>query len=163
MSLIIIETKIKAPIERVFDLSRSIDLHIQSTEGTNEKVINGKTSGLINKGETVTWRAKHLGVYQNMTVHVTELDQPVLFVDEMIEGTFKSMKHVHRFHSQGGLTIMIDEFEFHSPFGIIGRFVNMIFLKRYMTRFLMKRNEELKVIAEGDRWKSLLNSEDNNN
>ena len=38
---------IKASIEIVFDLSRSIDLHILSTEQTNEKAIAGKTSGLI--------------------------------------------------------------------------------------------------------------------
>lgn len=35
MTKILIETKINAPIERVFDLARSIDLHKNSTTGTD--------------------------------------------------------------------------------------------------------------------------------
>ena len=52
-------TEINAPIEKVFDLSRSIDLHMGSTKQTGEKAIAGKTNGLIELGETVTWLAKH--------------------------------------------------------------------------------------------------------
>ena len=47
-------------LERVFDLSRSISLHKISSAHTNKEAIGGITSGLINKNETVTWRAKHL-------------------------------------------------------------------------------------------------------
>jgi hypothetical protein len=63
MPKIELHTEIDAPIERVFDLARSIDLHMLSTSHTNEKAIAGKTSGLIGLGEWVTWRAKHLGFY----------------------------------------------------------------------------------------------------
>lgn len=55
MPVIIIETLIEAPIDRIFDLARSIDLHRLSTRQTNEQAIAGKTSGLISHGETVTW------------------------------------------------------------------------------------------------------------
>lgn len=67
MPRIYLETRISAPVEIVFDLSRSIDLHKISTEHTKEEAIAGKTSGLIALGETVTWRAKHLGFTQNLT------------------------------------------------------------------------------------------------
>ncbi len=45
-------TQINAPIERCFDLARSIDLHIESTKQTGEQAIVGCTSGLIGLGET---------------------------------------------------------------------------------------------------------------
>ncbi|MCG1036514.1 hypothetical protein [Polaribacter sargassicola] len=47
MPRIEIKTEIKADINIVFDLSRSIDLHKISTKHTNEKAIAGKTNGLI--------------------------------------------------------------------------------------------------------------------
>jgi hypothetical protein len=38
-------TVIRAPVEVCFDLSRSIDLHIISTEHTGEQAISGVTTG----------------------------------------------------------------------------------------------------------------------
>jgi hypothetical protein len=55
-------TEIAAPIERCFDLSRSIDLHVKSVEWSSEQAIAGVTTGLISSGEEVTWGARHFGV-----------------------------------------------------------------------------------------------------
>jgi hypothetical protein len=69
-------TEINAPIEKCFDLARSIELHIESTKQTGERAIAGKTSGLIGLNETVTWRAKHFGTWQNLTSKITEYNYP---------------------------------------------------------------------------------------
>jgi ligand-binding SRPBCC domain-containing protein len=156
MTQIRLTTSIKAPIERVFDLSRSIDLHKLSVSKTNEQAIAGVTSGLIGLNETVTWRAKHLGVYQKLTVQITGYDRPNYFRDEMLKGAFKSMSHLHTFQKDGENTLMIDDFEFVSPAGLLGRFIDFLFLKKYMTKFLLMRNSALKSIAEGDKWQNLL-------
>jgi hypothetical protein len=45
MPVIELSTSISAPVERVFDLARSIDLHTNSTSSTGERAvaeINGK-------------------------------------------------------------------------------------------------------------------------
>jgi len=158
MTKIELETIIQAPIERVFDLSRSIDLHKLSTKGTKEEAIAGRTKGLIEINETVTWRAKHFGVYQNLTVQVTKMDKPNLFSDKMINGAFSSMEHTHMFESIGTGTKMTDIFEFNSPLGVFGKFANLLFLKKYITKFLMNKNKELKIVAESDAWKQILTS-----
>ena len=88
MPLIKLHTEIKANKEIVFDLSRSIDLHKISTEHSNETAIAGRTSGLIELHETVTWRAKHFGVYQTLTSKITTFNRPNLFTDEMVKGAF---------------------------------------------------------------------------
>ena len=156
MPKINLTTTIEAPIERVFDLARSIDLHKLSTKKTNEEAVGGKTSGLIELGETVTWRAKHFNVYQKLTVEITEYDRPNMFRDVMLKGAFKSMKHLHKFEKEGNNTKMYDVFEFESPFGIIGRLANLLFLKNYMTNFLIERNQELKTYAESEEWRKII-------
>ena len=160
MAQIRLETKINSPLERVFDLSRSIDLHKLSVAHTNEEAIAGRITGLIELGENVTWRAKHLGVYQKLTVEIVKMDKPAMFEDVMLKGAFKSMRHIHRFIKDGSNTKMIDEFEFESPLGVLGKVVNWLFLKKYMTKFLIVRNNEIKRIAEGNAWNQLLSSKD---
>lgn len=151
MAKIELSTHINAPIERCFDLARSIDLHIESTRHTGEKAIAGRTSGLIGPGETVTWRAKHFGIRQNLTSKITAYDYPNSFADEMVEGAFKSFRHEHLFYAKNGGTVMKDVFTFESPWGIAGRLANFLFLRRYMTNLLKTRNRVIKNAAESDR------------
>jgi ligand-binding SRPBCC domain-containing protein len=143
-----LETIINAPIERCFDMARSIDLHVNSMAQTGEQAIAGRTSGLIEPGETVTWRAKHLGVSQTLTSKITAFDYPNSFTDEMTEGAFKSIKHQHLFYAQNGSTLMKDVFVFETPFGLLGRLVNFLFLTRYMKNLLVRRNLVIKQAAE---------------
>jgi len=156
MPVIILHTVIAAPQERVFDLSRSIALHTLSTSRTDEQAIAGKTSGLMNLHDTVTWRARHLGRYRTLTSSITAYNFPHSFTDEMVEGDFHSFCHVHRFEARGTDTLMTDEFTYRSPYGWLGRLADVLFLKRYMRRFLVERNEVIREVAEGDGWKELL-------
>jgi ligand-binding SRPBCC domain-containing protein len=151
MTKIELATHINAPIERCFDLSRSIDLHMESTKQTGEKAIAGRTSGLIALGETVTWRAKHLGVWQSLTSKITEFEYPNYFTDEMVEGAFKSIRHEHLFYAVNNQTVMKDIFAFESPYGMLGELFNFLFLGWYMQRLLKKRNRVIKKVAESDR------------
>lgn len=148
MSRIYLETLISADIQTVFDLARNIDLHQQSTSKTHEKAIAGRTSGLIEENETVTWRAKHLGVYQTLTTKIISMEKPNQFTDEMQQGAFKSLHHQHIFKTIDGKTLMTDIFNFESPLGIIGKVFNKIFLKNYLKNFLLERNKLIKAIAE---------------
>lgn len=156
MPVIELTTIINAPIGRCFDLARSIDLHKLSTEGTNEEAIAGITSGLIGKGEQVTWRAKHFGITQTLTSKITEFEYPFCFRDEMVKGTFKMIKHDHLFGEAGDKTVMRDRFEFESPGRMVGRMLNKLILIRYLRHLLMKRNQIIKEVAESERWKEIL-------
>lgn len=153
MNKIVLNTKIDAPIERCFDLSRSIDLHKISASKSKEQAIDGITKGLIKVNETVTWKAKHFGLWHKMKVKITEFKKPNHFTDEMVNGSFKAMKHKHHFISEGTHTIMIDTFEFASPLGILGKMVDKLIMKNYMKHFLIERNQIIKEFAETDKWK----------
>lgn len=148
MPIIKLTMFIKAPIQLCFDLSRSIDIHMESTSQTNERAVRGRTSGLIELGETVTWEATHLGVRQHLTSIITEFDPPYRFVDEMVNGAFKRFRHEHIFELQDDGTLMTDKFDYTSPFGPLGRLADRMFLQSYMARLLFRRNEYIKCIAE---------------
>lgn len=160
MPKIEIQTKIKSKKEIVFDLIRSIDLHTVSTSATDEKAIAGRTSGLIGLDETVTWRAKHLGFYQTLTSIITAYNRPHYFVDEQKEGIFKSFKHEHLLSEENGEIIVTDYFTYESPLGFLGKIADVLFLEKYMTRFLEIRNKTIKEFAESDKWKEVLDEDD---
>ena len=148
MPLIKLKTYIKADQRRCFDLARDIDFHQDSLKHTKEKAVAGRISGLIQLGESVTWEATHLGVTQHLTSKITEMHIPHSFIDEMVDGPFKLMKHEHYFNQKGDTTKMVDLFYFESPYGFLGHLVNLLFLKKYLTKLLMKRNEAIKKKAE---------------
>ncbi len=148
---------IAAPVERVFDLSRSINLHQISTASTNEKAIDGVMSGLINKDETVTWQARHFFKTRQFTSKITEMQSPVLFTDEMIKGDFISFHHEHHFKATANGTIMIDLVNFETPYGTLGKIANRLFLRLYLEKLLTRRNAVIREYAETQKWKTILN------
>lgn len=148
MTTINLTTIIKAPIQLVFDLSRDISEHEASANNTREKAIAGKTSGKINLGETVTWRAKHFGIYLKHTSLISAFKSPTYFVDEMTKGVFKSFHHQHTFEEIDTKTIMTDILKYEVPYGIFGKLFNFLILKSYMTKFLVQRNQHIQQRAE---------------
>ncbi|HYC86611.1 MAG TPA: SRPBCC family protein [Chryseosolibacter sp.] len=148
MTTIYLSTRIHASCDTCFDLSRSIDLHLASQHASKEEVIGGRKSGLLDPGESVTWAATHFGIRFKMTVKLTALERPRLFIDEMVTGPFLRMKHLHEFRNSGGSTTMIDIFSYKVPFGLAGKWFDHLFLKRHLTALLIERNAWIRMLAE---------------
>ena len=142
MPVINITTEVTAPIERVFDLSRSVDLHAASTAETGERAIAGATSGLMSLGQDVTWRARHFGNWQHLTSRITAFDPPTHFRDSLVRGAFRRFDHDHFFSQRGEITTMCDVFDFQSPLGLLGRIADHLVLTRYLRYFLNTRNQK---------------------
>jgi ligand-binding SRPBCC domain-containing protein len=132
MTVIELETEIKAGILSCFDLARSVDIHLQSTQKTREIVVAGRASGFCEQGDKITWEATHFGIRQRLSVEITKLEKPAFFEDRMTRGAFKSMRHEHHFNEINGITIMRDRFEYEVPLGWLGQLFDKLILKRYM-------------------------------
>lgn len=156
MPIIHLTTFIEAPVERVFDLSRNIDLHKESMKQHKEEAVAGTRFGLIEKNESVTWKAKHLFKTRVLKTDITEMQKPSQFIDEQAQGSFKVMKHEHHFKPCENGTIMIDLFHFESPYGTVGKWFNSLYLTRYMKNLLQQRNRMIKDYAESNKWRRLL-------
>ncbi len=151
-------THIAAPCERCFDLARSIDVHMASTGQTGERAIAGVTSGLIGRGESVTWRGRHFGFRVTHTSLIAAFAFPNHFQDSMVRGMFKRFCHDHYFHASGDSTVMSDVMEFEAPYGVIGGLVERVLLREHMRFLLQKRNNYIKRIAESGEWSKYLPS-----
>jgi ligand-binding SRPBCC domain-containing protein len=134
-----------------------VDFHIYSASNTGELAIGGRTSGLLVFDDEVTWRARHFGVWQTLTVRITAFEPRAYFRDSMVRGAFARFDHDHYFGDDGrGGTIMRDHVDFAAPLGLLGRIGERLVLTNYLHRFLTARNGELKGVAESDAWKQFV-------
>jgi ligand-binding SRPBCC domain-containing protein len=158
MDRIRLETWIDAPVERCFLLSLSVDLHTASATSSREKAVAGVMTGLLNKGETVTFQGRHFGVTLNHTSRIEILRPYSHFRDVMTSGRFKHFEHDHHFAAMNDGTRMRDEVRFSAPWGVFGRLATRMFLRRHLTSYLMERNAVLKQVLESEEWHKYLDS-----
>jgi ligand-binding SRPBCC domain-containing protein len=159
MPVIELATLILAPAERVFDLARSVDLHLASTAGSGERAVAGVTSGLLGLGDEVTWIARHFGVRWRLTSQITAFERPRHFRDSMVRGIFHRFDHDHFFEATGAggsQTRMTDRFDFTSPLGPLGVLADGWLLERHMRSLLMQRSKAIRETAESGRWAAYL-------
>lgn len=151
------EIIVRASLENCFDLSRSIDFYVEAMGDTNERPVNGKTRGLIELGDLVEWEGKRMFVKRRVSSKITYMKRPHFFVDEMVNGGLKSFSHKHKFvRHKSSEVLMIDEFRYEVPLGVLGRIVNYLFFERYMRELLVKRSRKIKGALESDQWRRFL-------
>lgn len=148
MTRIVLTTLIRAPVERVFDLARDLDAHKRSLAHTDERIVGGRSGGLIELGEEVEWEARHLGLRWRLRSRITEMVRPRSFTDEQVTGPFASFRHRHDFEARDGGTLVTDTWEHRAPLGPLGVVADALFLRRHMRRLLETRNATLRAEAE---------------
>ena len=158
MAFVHLTTFIAAPTERVFDLSRHVNVHKHSMNRYHEKPIQGITSGVMELNDEVKWEARHLFKTRILQVRITSMKKPGYFKDEQVHGDFKTMKHEHYFKPAENGTLMIDQFHYDVPYGLAGKLFDKFYLEKYIMRLLKERNAAIKQIAESNQWKQYLNS-----
>jgi ligand-binding SRPBCC domain-containing protein len=156
MASIHLTTFIEAPYERVFDLSRSINLHRISLVATKEKAVDGLMNGLVQEGDRVVWEAEHLFKKRKFEDQIIALQFPHYYSGEMLKGDFSRFLHHHHFKPAENGTIMIDHAEFESPYGLVGKLMDRFYLKQYIEKLLVERNLVIKEYAESAKWKAIL-------
>ena len=143
------KTIFEVSIELAFDAERNISLHSATQGHRGERAVAGVMSGLIENGQEVEWEAVHFGIKQKLRIKITQMDKPHYFRDEQVFGAFKTFSHEHHFRALGlNKTEKRDVIHIEAPFGLIGKIGEFLFLKRYMTKFLRKKNKDLKSLIE---------------
>ncbi|PZQ89851.1 MAG: cyclase [Leifsonia xyli] len=125
----------------MFDISLDIDAHIASMSRSQERAISGVTAGRIGLGQSVTWRARHFGIWFTMTSKITALDRPHRFVDAQVQGPFRTFIHEHRFEDTPLGCRMTDTITVSSP--IFGMVAERLVLVPYLRRLIRQRNVTL--------------------
>lgn len=154
MGHIVRETRIGAPRKRVFDLARHVEAHVATMP---EERAEG-ASGLLELGDSVTFKQRQFGVPFALTAEVTEMDRPRRFADEQLSGVFGSLVHEHTFEGAGDETVMRDSVRFTLPFGPVGRLGESV-ARRRLLALVDYHAEALRELAEGDNWRRFLGAD----
>jgi hypothetical protein len=150
---------IRAPIDRCFDLARSVEVHLAHNIHSGESALAeaGVVSGLLEFGDCVTWRGRHFGLWHRLTAAITAMRRPEYFQDTMLRGPFRMMRHDHLFRACApDATEMRDLFHFAAPFGPLGWISERLVLRRYMRALLRERNAVIRRFAESSAWRDYL-------
>ena len=122
MGRIVIETAIRAPQQRCFDLARDVSVHAEMSVSTHERVVApGRLAGPLEQTSGSPSRLAILAARRRLTVQMVELVPPGHFIDEQISGPFVWMQHLHEFEPDGSMTLMRDTLHWNMPYGIVGR------------------------------------------
>ena len=142
-------TRLQTDIEAAFDLSLTIEVHLESFSKSQERAVAGVTSGMMELDEEVTWKARHFGRVWTMRSRISALERPTRFVDEQVKGPFAKWWHEHRFvRVDDQVTEMVDIIVFRAPLGVLGWIAERIGLTWYMGRMIDTRNKALALLAE---------------
>ena len=151
------EVIVHAPLQRCFLLSTSVE--IVQRELRMEPV-EGRTSGLVQAGDTVLWRGFKFGLPQFHRSVIEEFRPPVYFSDRMVAGRFRAFQHCHAFEPlPDGLVRMRDEVRFTMRWGLFGVILGRILIAPHVRNLLRRRFALLKRIAESDEWRKFVSDE----
>ncbi|MBX2916640.1 MAG: hypothetical protein KF856_15330 [Cyclobacteriaceae bacterium] len=155
MTKIELSTHIFAPIDRCFDLARSIELNSNPTvKDFDHKIIRG----LLEPGQRIQRVTYYLGRQYHSEIELKRCAKPYFFSDEMKVGPFRTFVHDHFFYEFPGETVMVDNVYFQSPWGLIGETADTLLIRRHLLLMLKRRNKAIKQYAEGNTWKLLIDT-----
>ena len=146
-----------APVERCFDLARSVDLHAASASIIHGEAVGGCKTGLAEPGDCTMWSARFFGLRFSLATQIMAYARPHRFSDELQKGLFTRFGHHYTFRADGASrTVMEDEFFFQSPLGPIGALFDRAVLRRRMRTVAEFRVQYIKRVAESEEWKKYL-------
>jgi ligand-binding SRPBCC domain-containing protein len=93
------------------------------------KILSMSTSS-IEKGTMIRYRLRLHGIPVHWLTEICEWNPPNYFVDEQIKGPYKLWRHMHWFEAHGDRTMGIDEVQYSLPFGVLGRIVHKVKVRR---------------------------------
>jgi ligand-binding SRPBCC domain-containing protein len=151
-----LNTWVNAPVERCFKLATSVEFHVASALPLKEMAVSGVTSGLLREGDRVKWRTRPFRLWVTHTSRVEAWRPFSHFHEVMTAGIFARYEHEHFFAAMDDGTRVRDELKFAARFGPLGRALETMVLRRYLTSLMKRRHAALKRVAESDEWRSYL-------
>lgn len=71
-----------------------------------------------------------LNIPMRWVTEITHVKEKEYFIDEQRFGPYKFWHHLHQFRIENGELIMVDKVNYALPFGIIGRIVHSLFVRK---------------------------------
>ena len=159
MQTLISRVVVNAPIERCFDITRSIEAHEDTSILIKGKAVGGKTRGLSELGDETTWSARFLGCRFKVRTRIIEMNAPHEICEQRVSGIPRHFDHRYSLTSTEDGTLIEDAFTIGFPFGVLGDFFLKAVLLNHLTLVQNQRLKAIQKICEGNGWQKYLGSE----
>lgn len=148
--------KIPAPIDKVWELFSNPDmLRIITPPGLNFRVLSEKQGDSVFAGQIIEYKVSPLfGIPLFWRTEIVGVKHREFFIDEQRKGPYSIWHHEHYFKEIEGGVEMTDLVRYKNPFGIIGRIVNNLVVRKKLRgifEFRFRKVEELFGKWEGQK------------
>ncbi len=140
------EQWIKRPIDEVFAFFSDAYNLEQITPPLVSFNILSVSTPQVQQGTQIRYRLKLHGIPVYWLTEITEWNPPYRFVDEELKGPYKQWRHIHTFEAHGSRTKMNDEVQYALPFGILGRIVHALNVRKDVNRIFDYRSQRIDAI-----------------
>ena len=103
----------------------------------------------IAAGTRIRYRLSWHGIPLDWTTEIRRWEPPFRFVDAQLRGPYRLWHHTHRFEASNGGTRMMDVVRYRLPFGIVGRVVHALKVRRDLERIFDYRFTRIDELFTG--------------
>jgi len=101
----------------------------------------------IYQGMLIDYTVRPLfGIPLHWQTEIWKIKKPEMFSDKQLKGPYKIWEHTHQFVEKGKGVLMKDEVKYVLPFGIIGRMIHSLMVRKKIERIFNYRKEILNKI-----------------
>jgi len=86
------------------------------------------------------------GIPLHWQTEIWKIKKPEMFTDKQLKGPYKTWEHTHRFFQKEEGVLMKDEVKYVLPFGIIGKLVHSLIVRKKIERIFNYRKDILNKI-----------------
>lgn len=95
-------------------------------------------------GMIITYKVRPvLGIPINWATEITQVNEPVYFIDEQLSGPYAFWHHQHFLKEIEGGVEMMDLIHYKIPLGFLGDMMNLLFVKRQLKGIFQYRFDKL--------------------
>ena len=137
---------INRPIEEVFDFfSKPENLSRITPKKLNFKILTPTPIKMM-KGQIIDYTIRLIGFQIHWRTLITDYNPPYSFIDQQINGPYTIWHHKHTFKKTANGVEIYDDITYSIPFGIIGRILHYIWIKKDLEKIFKHREKVIEQI-----------------
>ncbi|MEO6828179.1 MAG: SRPBCC family protein [Acidobacteriaceae bacterium] len=104
----------------------------------------------IAAGTIIDYRLSWHGIPLRWKTEITTWEPPNCFVDLQLKGPYRLWHHTHRFRASAGGTQILDSVQYALPFGVLGRLVHTLSVRRNVEEIFEYRRRKVSALFGRD-------------
>jgi ligand-binding SRPBCC domain-containing protein len=139
---------VRKPLEEVFPFfERPENLEILTPPNLGFFILTPSPIQM-KSGALIDYTIRLMGVNMRWSTLITDYDPPYRFVDEQLKGPYSYWHHAHTFRETDDGTWIMDEIRYVLPFGILGRVLHDMIIRRMLEKIFTYRAAVIHSIFE---------------